>query len=57
MNDLIERSERVFIWPKKFVDYKDVNEICEKLELDQISPKFFIENSYTGVEALIKIKV
>ena len=56
LNELIERGETIFIWPDKFKDFKDLNEICQKYKLNQISPKFFIENSYSGVEALLKIK-
>jgi len=54
---LIENGEYVFIWPKKFNQFKDINEICEKYELDQISPAFFKENAFNGVEALMKIKI
>ena len=55
LNQLVERGEKIFVWPNKFKDFKDLNEICEKYNLDQISPKFFIDNSFEGVEALMKI--
>jgi len=54
--DLIETDERVFIWPDKFKEFKDLNEICMHYKLDEISPKFFIRNSYKGMAALLKLK-
>jgi len=57
MNELIDKGEKVFIWPKELKDYKDVNEICQKYKLDQISPKFFLKYSVEGMEALMKLKV
>jgi len=55
LTQLVEQGEKVFIWPKKYKDFKDLNEICQKYKLDQISPKFFIDNSVDGVEALMKL--
>lgn len=53
--DLINEGNRVFIWPKKYAQFKDVNEMCCKLNLDKIKPEFFIENSYKGHEASVKL--
>lgn len=50
--ELIETGERVFIWPAEYDQYKDINDICTAFNIDQISPKFFIKNSYTGAKAL-----
>lgn len=55
LHELIETNQRVFIWPKKFIEFKDLNEICCYYNLDQISPKFFINNSYQGMSALLEI--
>lgn len=52
---LIESGERVFIWPDKLKKFKDINEVCMQCKLDKINPKFFIENSFEGSEALAKI--
>ncbi len=52
---LIAEDERVFIWPKKYSAFKDVNEVCTKLSLNQIKTNFFIENSFKGQKALLKL--
>jgi hypothetical protein len=56
MIKLIEAGESVFIWPAKFKMFKDINEICMKYNLNQISPSFFIENAHSGAAALSKIE-
>lgn len=51
---LIKQNKRVFVWPKEFRKYKDINEICCNLQLDEFPYKFIVENSYTGIEAQLK---
>lgn len=53
--DLIERGERVFIWPKKFKEYKDFNEVCVDHSKNQIPIKFIKKYSFCGCEALLKL--
>jgi len=55
VTQLIERGEKVFFWPKKYKDFKDLNEICVKCKLDKVKPEFFINNAFSGMEALIKL--
>lgn len=55
-HQLIEMGERVFVCPSKFDEFKDLNEICVHYGLDQISPKFFIDNSYSGMPAMMELK-
>jgi hypothetical protein len=50
-HQLIDQGETVFIWPKKYHMFKDVNEICCKLKVDSIHPDFFIKNAYNGLQA------
>ena len=52
---LIEQNCRVFIWPKELRKYKDINDICIAYKLDQVSPKFILDNSFTGIEAKTKL--
>lgn len=55
---LIKKGEQVFIWPEKFGKrYKDINELCADKEINQISPKFILNNTYEGVKAEIKMKL
>jgi hypothetical protein len=51
---LIKQNKRLFIWPKEFSKYKDINEVCVNLGLDEFSYKYIIDNSYVGIEAQLK---
>lgn len=53
---LLEQGENVFIWPKKYKNFKDINDICKKHELNSISPSFFIKNSHNTLAGLILLK-
>lgn len=53
----IKDNRRVFIWPKEFCKFKDFNEICSKLKIDEIPWKYVVENSACGPEALLKQKL
>jgi len=50
-------GKRIFIWPEQFLKFKDFNEICCSLELDEIPWKFVVKNSAKGDEARIKQKL
>jgi len=54
---LIEDGETVFIWPNTYKKFKDVNEICCKLKLDEIDSSFFIKNAHRGLKAETLIKL
>ena len=54
--ELIDRGERVFIWPSEFVKFKDINEVCIEKELDVLPLKLFTTYSYTGMEAKLALK-
>ena len=53
----IKEGKRIFIWPKEFMKFKDFNEVCCSLELDEIPWKFVVKNSAQGQEAVIKQKL
>ena len=53
----IKDKRKIFIWPKEFSRFKDFNEICCSLELDEIQWKFIVKNTAVGPEALIKQKL
>ena len=55
MEELIQNNETVFIWPSELKQFKDINEVCQKFELDSISTNFILKNSFKGLEALVKI--
>ncbi len=49
----IKEGKRIFIWPKEFSKYKDFNEVCCGLNLDEIPWKFVVKNSAKGDQALL----
>jgi len=53
----IKQNKKVFIWPPEFKKFKDFNEICCSLKLDEIPWKFVVKHSAEGAEALIKQKL
>ena len=53
----IKQNKRIFIWPKEFSKFKDFNEICCSLEIDEIPWQFVVKNSAVGQEALLKQKL
>ena len=49
---LIDIGETVFIWPEEIGRrFKDLNDACITSKVDEISPKFIISNSYSGLKA------
>lgn len=54
---LIDAGAKVFIWPKELRKFKDINDVCVNFKLDNISTKFIIDNSYSGIEAKIRLNV
>ena len=43
---LLSMGEACFIWPEEFKNYKDFNDICQKINRDYIQSRFIISNSY-----------
>lgn len=54
---LIDAGARVFIWPKELRNCKDINDVCIKYNLNEVSAKFIIDNSYSGLEAKVRLNV
>lgn len=54
---LLESGEKVFIWPKKYKEFKDLNELCVHYKLSQISPEFVKKNSKSGKSAITSFKL
>jgi len=49
----IKAGKRIFIWPKEFSKFKDFNEVCCSLKLDEIPWKFVAKNSAQGDQAML----
>lgn len=55
---LIDQGEKVFFWPEKLGKrFKDFNEMCITLKLDEISSSFIKKNSHRGLVAVAKFKI
>jgi hypothetical protein len=53
---LIERGETVFIPPREFREFKDLNELCVAHSIDHIGMGYIVKNSYSGLKASVKLK-
>jgi 5S rRNA maturation endonuclease (ribonuclease M5) len=50
----IKNNKKVFIWPKELKEFKDLNEVCCRFKIDQISSDFILKNSFSGIEAEVR---
>lgn len=54
---LADQGETIFIWPEKIGrKYKDFNDLAMKFNLNELSTKFIVDNSYTGMGAKIALE-
>ena len=53
----IKQNKKIFVWPPEFRKFKDFNEICCKLNINEIPWQFVVKHSAEGAEALIKQKL
>jgi len=55
---LIDIGESVFIWPRDIGrNFKDLNDMCIKFNLDEIAQNFILKNTYSGLKAKLKLKL
>lgn len=54
---LLQKGEKVFIWPRGMEQFKDFNEMCVNYKLDEISQKFIETNTYSGTDAILKLSL
>lgn len=54
---LLEMGECVFIWPEKFKQFKDFNELCVHCGLDEIKHSFITNHCACGKGAILKFKI
>jgi hypothetical protein len=50
---LLELGHKVFIWPTK--KYKDINDLCVDLKINQLDHSFIERNTYTRLQGLLKL--
>lgn len=51
---LLEKNESVFLWPKELLEYKDLNEICIKMNLNEIPYQFIVKNTFKGMKGKLQ---
>jgi hypothetical protein len=52
---LIESGKNVFIWPKEYKKFKDINDVCVSFNMDEFPYKFILKNTYSGFTAKLKL--
>ena len=52
--DLLNRGESVFIWPKEFIKFKDLNDLCVHLNKDEIRWEFIVKHTCKGMSGLVQ---
>ena len=53
---LIEMKQRVFIWPENVgKKFKDFNDICIALQMNEVSSKFILDNTFEGLAAQVAL--
>ena len=50
-HSLLSQGEECFIWPEELSQYKDFNDLCTKIDRDEISSRFIIKNSYNELKS------
>jgi hypothetical protein len=53
---VVDSGKKIFIWPKEFSKFKDINEVCTSLQLNEFPYKYIVDNAYSGIEAKLKLK-
>lgn len=57
-NILLNMGYKVFIWPEKLGKrFKDFNEMCIHLQLDEISHEFIKKHTHKGLAGVVKMKM
>jgi len=51
---LLDKGETVFLWPAGLLDFKDLNEICIKKNLNEIPYNFIIKNSFKEMKGKLQ---
>lgn len=51
---LLDKGEAVFLWPKELTDFKDLNDICIRKNLNEIPYQFIVKNTYKGMKGKLQ---
>jgi hypothetical protein len=53
--DLLDSGKKVFIWPKEYSNFKDLNDVCVAYNLNEFPYKFICKHSYKGLTGKMKL--
>lgn len=52
---LLDCGKRVFIWPKEYGKFKDINDVCVSYKMNEFPYKFILKNSFSGMTGQMKM--
>jgi hypothetical protein len=53
---LLNLGEKVYIWPENFGrKFKDFNDICIKLNVNELTPEFIQKNTFESIEGILRL--
>lgn len=52
---LLDVGKKVFIWPKEYAKFKDINDVCMRYKMNEFPYKFILKNSYEGMVGKMKL--
>ena len=54
---LLHQGHCVFLWPKDIGQrFKDINDLCLYFNINQVTEKFLLDNTYCGLKGIVKLK-
>lgn len=53
---LLDEGVDMFIWPKELKDFKDFNDLCKAMEIDEIPYKLIVKNTLSGFKARMMLE-
>ena len=53
---LLDNGHKVFVWPEEYgTKFKDINEMCIALKIDEVPESFIRRNTFEGIEGTLRL--
>lgn len=52
--ELLEKGEKVFLWPAGLDKFKDINDLCVHIKQDELKWEFVIKHTYEGIKGQLQ---
>ena len=52
--ELLEKGEKVFLWPTGLDKFKDINDLCVHIKQDELKWEFVIKHTYEGIKGQLQ---